>query len=94
MSHVVLLIRQIRTSQPPPAIRPSWSYKSATSPPMLYLLESKKSSSSRVPPSLLGNFPFVQSNSKTHRLPGYTKKRISSMVDPLVLSPFLGHGTP
>ena len=60
------LDKNYRSSQPPPcaSLRPSWSYKTASSPPMLYPLESKKSSSSRVPPSLLGNFPFMQNNSR------------------------------
>ena len=77
--HVVLLIRQInRSSQPPPAwvdLGHLGVTKAHQVPPLLYPLESKKSSSSRVPPSLLGNFPFMQNNSKTHRLPGCTKIR-------------------
>ena len=58
-------------------------------PPYSIRWKAKKSSSSLVPPSLLGNFPFVQNNSKTHRLPGYTKKeKFQAWLTPWCSPPF------
>ena len=56
---------------------------------MLYPLESKKSSSSRVPPSLVGNFPFMQEqleNSPATRM--YKNKKFQAWLTPWCSPPF------
>ena len=91
---MVLLIRQFSSSRSTSASRgPSWSCKSASSPPMFYLLESKKSSSSRVHPSPTRQLSIRAEqlkNSPATRI--YKKEKFQTWLTPWCPPPFRGMG--